>query len=209
MSHCTRFDFCYSDEESIVRSFEKMGLHPFTDVVSEFTSELSKNILARLGSLGSNQYRAICANSGKFQLLACRTEDDRYELFIERAILEYDDERKMKDLSHAFRKAYICVAMEDTVRAIEASNVPARVRETPIGYEIEFGTNYEYGIKVTMAKGEIIEEVTGVQGDVCTKLTELIETMLSHPSTELRTEWKPEYNINIEEQVLQVLSINL
>ena len=61
---------------------------------------------------------------------------------------------------------------------------------------------------ISFEEGKITEEVIGVKGDFCTKLTEDIENILSHPSNELVTEWKQEYNMQIEDQNIQVLSLS-
>jgi hypothetical protein len=209
MSHCTRFDFCYTNEEVIVRAFARMGLTPSTDVVGLFNSEISKRVLGRLGHMGAQQYRAICASSGHYQLFACKVETDHYELMIERGYTTSGDEMHMRKLAEDFQRAYIGEAIDDTVRRIESTNVPARARQTDAGYEIDFGADYGYTIKVTLVGGQINEEVVGVRGDVCAKITQQLEDILSHPSAELKTVWKPEYSVTTEEQTLQVLSINL
>lgn len=100
------------------------------------------------------------------------------------------------------------MVIDGTIKRIEASGVPARVRESPQGFEVEFGPHYEYSIHVTFTGDEITEEVRGVKGDICTRLTEELETLLSRPTAELVTEWKPEYTLVHEEQTLQILSAN-
>ena len=48
----------------------------------------------------------------------------------------------------------------------------------------------------------------GVKGDFCTKLTEDIEDVLSQPTSELKTEWKQEVEMQVEDETLQVLSLS-
>ncbi|MFP0196181.1 DUF2997 domain-containing protein [Pseudomonas sp. PHC1] len=209
MSHCTKFEFSYANEEAIAKAFGKMGLIPTTGLVSMFTSEFSKNVLGRIGYMGTQQFRAVCAETAdNFNLFVCKIEEGSYKLLIERETVSAGDEAIMADLALAFQKAYISIAVDETVRRIDASGVPSKVKETLQGFEIEFGPHYEYSIHVTVTGDEITEEVRGVKGDVCTKLTEELESLLSSPTAELVTEWKPEYTVVHEEQTLKIFSAN-
>lgn len=209
MSHCTKFEFSYVNEEAIAKAFGKMGLSPTTSLVSTFASDFSKKVLSKLGYLGTQQYRAICGQTADgFNLFVCQIEAGSYKLLIERQSISVNDEAIMDDLALSFQKAYVSVAIDETIKRIEASGVPARVKETLQGFEIEFGPRYEYGIHVTFTGDAITEEVHGVKGDICTKLTEELEALLSSPMAELVTEWKPEYTVVHEEQTLQILSAN-
>jgi hypothetical protein len=209
MSHCTTFEFSYVDEEAIAKAFGKMGLSPTTGLVSVFASDFSKKVLSKIGYMGKQQFRAICGQTAdKFNLFVCQIEKGSYQLLIERGAVAAGDEAIMVDLALSFQKAYISVAIDETIKRIEASGVPARVKETLQGLEIEFGPNHEYSIYVTFTGDEITEEVRGVKGDICTKLTEELESLLSSPTAELVTEWKPEYTVVHEEQTLQILSAN-
>ncbi|MGE8174865.1 DUF2997 domain-containing protein [Pseudomonas fluorescens] len=209
MSHCTRFEFSYVNEEAIAKAFGKMGLSPTTGLVSVFASDFSKKVLSKIGYMGKQQFRAICGQTAdKFNLCVCQIEEGSYKLLIERGTISADDEAIMADLALSFQKAYISVAIDETIKRIDASGVPARVKETLQGFEVEFGPNYEYSIHVTFTGDEITEEVHGVKGDICTKLTEELEALLSSPTAELMTEWKPEYTVVHEEQTLQILSAN-
>lgn len=210
MSHCTRFEFSYVNEETIAKAFSKFGLSPTTGLVCSFASDFSKKVLSKIGYMGKQQFRAICGETAdKFNLFVCEVEKGSYQLFIERGTPSAGDETTMADLALRFQKAYVSVAIDETIRRIDASGVPARVKETPQGFDVEFGPNYEYGIHVTLTGDQITEEVHGVKGDICTKLTEELESLLSSPAAELVTEWKPEYTVVHEEQTLQILSANL
>ncbi len=210
MSHCTRFEFSYVNEDAIAKAFGKMGINPETDIVFLYPSEFSKKVLSKVGYMGSQQFRAVCGRAADgFNLFVCQIEENSYRLLIERDTVSDGDEAIKADLALSFQKAYISVAIDETIRRIEASGVPARTKETLQGFEIEFGPQYEYSIHVTFAGDEVMEEVRGVKGDICTKLTEELEALLSSPTAELVTEWKPEYTVVHEEQTLQILSANL
>lgn len=209
MSHCTRFEFSYANEEAIVKAFGKMGINPATDMVLVFPSEFSKKVLSKIGYMGKQQYRAICGTAvDGYNLFVCQVEEGSYKLFVEREVVSVDDEAIKADLALSYQKAYISVAIDNTIKRIETSGVPVRSKETLQGFEVEFGPSYEYSIHVTITGDEIMEEVRGVKGDICTRLTEELEALLSSPTAELVTEWKPEYTIVHEEQALQILSAN-
>jgi len=209
MSHCTKFEFSYVNEDAIAKAFGRMGISPETDIVSLYPSEFSKKVLSKVGYMGSRQFRAVCGRAADgFNLFVCQIEESSYRLLIERDNVSDGDEAIKADLALKFQKAYISVAIDETIKRIEASGVPARTKETLQGFEIEFGSQYEYSIHVTFTGDEIMEEVRGVKGDICTKLTEELETLLSSPTAQLVTEWKPEYTVVHEEQTLQILSAN-
>lgn len=208
MSHCTKFDFKYTSEEAIVKAFRKLNIKCSTELVSEFKSEFSKQVLSKLGYLGSKQYRAIVGNIGKYNIFLCKLAENDYELFIERSIIGSNDAVEMKKLSDEFRKAYIEVAIDEIVKKLDKGNMPSKVEYKQNRYTIAFGSSYEYSLVVSFDEGRVTEEVIGVKGDFCTKLTEDIENILSHPSSVLTTEWKQEYNMQIEDQNIQVLSLN-
>ncbi|WP_432219485.1 DUF2997 domain-containing protein [Pseudomonas kribbensis] len=209
MSHCTKFEFSYVDEEAIAKAFGKMGLRPTTGLVSVFSSDFSKKVLSKMGYMGQQQFRAIYGKTAdEFSLFVCQIEEGSYKLLIERETVSADDEAIMADLASSFQKAYISVAIDETVKRIDASGFPSKVKETVQGFEIEFGPSYEYSIHVTFTGDQVTEEVHGVKGDVCTKLTEELEALLSSPAAELVTEWKPAYTLVHEEQTLQILRAN-
>ena len=78
----------------------------------------------------------------------------------------------------------------------------------PNGLIVNFGPNLEYTLSVLSQDDNIVEEVSGVKGDFCTKLTEDIEDVLSQPTAELKTEWKAEVEMQVEDEALQVLSLS-
>ena len=208
MSHCTKFEFKYSNEDAIVKAFRKLNMKCSTELVSEFKSEFSKQILGKLGYLGSKQYRAICGSLGHFNIFLCKMAENEYELFIERSNVSVDDNIEMQKLSEDFRNAYIAVAVDNIVKKLDKGNMPSKVENQKDKYIINFGSSLEYSVVISFDKGNITEEVVGLKGDFCTKLTEDIENILSHPMAELTTEWKQEYNMQIEDQNVQVLSLS-
>ena len=208
MSHCTKFDFKYTSEEAIVKAFRKLDIKCSTELVSEFKSEFSKQVLGKLGYHGNKQYRAICGVIGKYNIFLCKIGENDYELFVERSVIGNNDNNEMKMLSDDFRRAYIEVAIDEIVKKLDKGNMPYKVETSKNKYTVSFGSSYEYSLVVTFEEGKITEEVIGVKGDFCTKLTEDIENILSHPTSELVTEWKQEYNMQIEDQNIQVLSLS-
>lgn len=208
MSHCTKFDFKYTSEGAIVKAYRKLDIKCSTELVSEFKSEFSKQVLGRLGYLGNKQYRAICGIIGKYNIFLCKIGENDYELFIERSVIGLNDNEEMKNLSDDFQRAYIEVAIDEIVKKLDKGNMASKVESSKNKYTVSFGSSYEYSLVVSFEAGKITEEVIGVKGDFCTKLTEDIENILSHPTSELVTEWKQEYNMQIEDQNIQVLSLS-
>lgn len=206
MSHCTKFDFSYTSEEAIVRTFRKMNINCSTEMVSEFSSDFGKQILGKLGYLGSKQYRAIVGEIEGGHIFVCRVEQDRYELFVEHHQGYNPDEDKI--ISDQFRNAYIEVAIDKVLRKLDLNATRYEVNKQPNGIIVNFGSNLEYTLSVLAENDQIVEDVRGVKGYFCTKLTEDIENVLSHPTSELKTEWKQEVEMQVEDETLQVLSLS-
>ena len=206
MSHCTKFDFSYTSEEAIVRTFRKMNINCSTEMVSEFSSDFGKQILGKLGYLGSKQYRAIVGEIEGGHIFVCRVEQDRYELFVEHHQGYNPDEDKI--IYDQFRNAYIEVAIDKVLRKLDLNATRYEVNKQPNGIIVNFGSNLEYTLSVLAENDQIVEDVRGVKGYFCTKLTEDIENVLSHPTSELKTEWKQEVEMQVEDETLQVLSLS-
>lgn len=177
-------------------------------MVCEFNSDFSKKVLGRLGYLGNKQFRAICGELGKYNIFLCRIAENEYELMVERSEVASSDDREMAKIADDFRRAYMEVAVDEIVKKLDRSNMPSKTKKLKDRFIITFGVSLEYSVVVAFEKGNITEEVIGVKGDFCTRLTEDIENILSHPSAELATEWKPEYTMQIEDQNIQILSLN-
>lgn len=206
MSHCTKFDFSYSSEDAIVKAFRKMNIKCSTDLVSEYSSDIGKQILGRLGYLGHKQYRAIVGEIEGGHIFVCRVEEDKYELFVEHH-QGYDPE-KDKIIADQFRNAYIEVAVDKILRKLDLNATKYELQRQPNGVIVDFGPDLEYTLSVLSENDQIVEDIKGVKGDFCTKLTEDIEDVLSHPQSELRTEWKQEVEMQVDDEVIQVLSLS-
>ena len=206
MSHCTKFDFSYTSEDAIVKAFRKMNIKCSTEMVCKFSSDFGKQILGSLGYAGSKQFRAIVGEIEGGHIFVCRVEQDRYELFVEHHQGYNPDEDKI--ISDQFRNAYIEVAIDKVLRKLDLNATRYEVNKQPNGIIVNFGPNLEYTLSVHYEKDQIVEDVKGVKGDFCTKLTEDIEDVLSQPTSELKTEWKQEVEMQVEDETLQVLSLS-
>lgn len=205
MSHCTKFDFTYSSEDAIVKAFRKLNIKCSTEMVSEFSSDFSKHVLGRLGYVGHKQYRAITGEIEGGHLFMCRIDENNYQLLVE----HYNGYEEIdKVWADKFRKAYVEVAVDKVLRKLDLSATRYEVNHQPNGLVVNFGPNLEYTLSVLSQGDNIIEEVSGVKGDFCTKLTEDIEDILSQPTAELKTEWKAEVEMQVEDEALQVLSLS-
>ena len=206
MSHCTKFDFSYTSEDAIVKAFRKMNIKCSTEMVCDFLSDFAKQVLGKYGYLGSKQYRAIIGEIEGGHIFVCRVEQDKYELFVEHHQGYNSDEDKI--IADRFRNAYIEVAVDKVLRKLDLNAMRYEVNKQPNGMIINFGPNLEYTLSVLSENDQIVEDVKGVKGDFCTKLTEDIEDVLSQPTSELKTEWKQEVEMQVEDETLQVLSLS-
>lgn len=206
MSHCTKFDFTYSSEDAIVKAFRKLNIKCSTEMVCDFSSDFSKKILSRLGYAGNKQYRAIIGEIEGGHLFMCRIDENNYQLFVEHhnSYNEVDD----KVWADKFRNAYIEVAVDKVLKKLDLNATRYEVNHQPNGFIVNFGPKLEYTLSVLSQDDNIVEEVSGVKGDFCTKLTEDIEELLSQPTAELKTEWKAEVEMQVEDETLQVLSLS-
>lgn len=206
MSHCTKFNFTYSSEDAIVKAFRKLNIKCSTEMVCDFSSDFSKQILGRLGYAGNKQYRAIIGEIEGGHLFMCRIDENNYQLFVEHhnSYNEAEDEVWVDK----FRNAYIEVAVDKVLRKLDLNATRYEVNKQPNGMIVNFGPNLEYTLSVLSENNQIVEDVKGVKGDFCTKLTEDIEDVLSQPTSELKTEWKQEVELQVDDEVLQVLSLS-
>lgn len=207
MSHCTKFNFTYSDEESIVLAFRKMGIRSSNEIIANYNNDFQKRILSNLGYMGSRQMRAICGRKDDINMFMCKVAENQYELVCEHPQLTPQIEERMKQLCIEYKQAYIEVAIDAVVKKIENSGTPSHVEKQNDKYTILFGPSLEYQVVISYNEDEIKEEVFGVKGGFCTSLTEDIENILSHPETELVSEFKPEMDITVDDQILQVISL--
>lgn len=207
MSHCTKFDFTYSDEEAIVKAFRKMGLQSSNELVATFNSDIAKKVFSKFGYMGTMQHRAICACKDGINMFMCKIAENQYELICEHPSITVAIKKRMEELAQEYQQAYVEVAVDMVVKKLENTGTPAKVEKNKGNYAISFGPSLEYKVAITYDQNTIKEEVFGVKGSFCTALTEDIENILSHPETELVTEFKEEMEMVVEDQVLQVISL--
>lgn len=207
MSHCTKFDFTYSDEEAIVRAFRKMGVQTSTELVAEYNSDFQKKVLSHFGHMGIRQMRAICGRKEGINMFMCKVAENQFELLCEHPNITPQIADRMKELGVEFQQAYVEVAVDSVVKKIENSGTPTHVEKQKQQYTINFGPSLEYQVVISYDEKVVKEEVFGVKGNFCTALTEDIENILSHPESELVSEFKPEIDMVVEDQVLQVISL--
>ncbi len=208
MSDCTIVDFSYTNKRVVVKAFHKLNMKCSTGMICEFTTDFSKKVLGTLEFAGNKQYRAITGVAGKYQLFVCRIAEEQYELFIERSDIGVNDEIEMEQLAQQFKMAYIEVAVDGIIKKLDNSNMPSQVVKKDNGFIINFGPTMQYSISIIQDDNQIVENVEGIKGDFCTRLTEDIEDILSLPTTELQTEFKTEYNMMVDDQNIQVLNLS-
>ena len=207
MSHCTKFNFTYSDEEAIVRAFRKMDVQTSSELITEYKNDFQKKILSHFGYRGSKQMRAICGCKNGINMFMCKIEENRYELVCEHPNITPQIQDQMNNLGVEFQQAYVEVAVDAVVKRLENSGTPTQVTKMEHKYTINFGPSLEYQVVVSYDDNVVKEEVFGVKGNFCTALTEDIENILSHPEAELVSEFKTEIDMVVEDQVLQVISL--
>lgn len=203
MSHCTKFQFNYTDERTIIKAFEKLKLSCSTEGLLEFDSPLHKYF----GDI-SDVKRCIYARYGKFNLIATKIRAHEYQLYIEKHKVSSDDEIRKVQIEEEFRRAYIEAAVEQVAKKLEKNGMPTNMQIDRNTITLNFGQMLEYSLSVVFEDGHIIEDVSGVKGDFCTHLTEDLEDILSSQDCELNTQWKETYEMPVEDQNIQVLSLS-
>ena len=146
MSHCTKFDFSYSDEEAIVRAFRKMGVQTSYELIAEYNSDFQKKILSKFGHMGVRQMRAICGCKNGINMFMCKVAENKFELMCEHPKITHQVQDRMNKLGVEFQQAYIEVAVDAVVKKIENSGTPAQVMKQEHKYTINFGPSLEYQV---------------------------------------------------------------
>ena len=187
MSHCTKFDFQYTNEKFIRNSFEDLGLKCRTDRVYSYASSYDKEI----GNYKSVRNALVAERNGFNYFM--ENYGTHYELSIEKHNMTYSEQNISQSMAEEFRKTYIMEVAKDVVEKMNAKGENALLEETDAGYEIKFGLIYDKSILIKFDNGRVIEEVHGVKGKNCVSLTEAIENMMSSPEVELESEWTSEY----------------
>ena len=152
------------------------------------------------------EYRSIVGEINGGHIFLCRIDNNNYQLFVEHHYSYNEEEDKV--WADKFRNAYIEVAVDKVLKKLDLNATRYEVSHQPNGLIVNFGPNLEYTLSVLAENDNIVEEVSGIKGDFCTKLTEDIEEVLSQPIAELKTEWKAEVDMQLEDETLQVLSLS-
>jgi hypothetical protein len=209
MSHCTRFDFAYRDEAIAVRAFRHLGLRPETTVISSYASEVAKRVLGGLGLAGRDVSRAICAERAPYTYMLIR-KDDYWELIIESGDAQaLADVTRVARIEADFRLSYVKVSIEQSLgRQLDDAGVPWRLEVDSNTLTVSFGPDFGRLVVFRVSNRGIEEEVSGILGPSCERLTAELEEMLMAPTAELLTEWKPAYHEMIEDEIVQVLRLS-
>ncbi len=187
MSHCTTFEFQYTNRELIIKSFEQLGLEWKNDIVCSYASAYDKE----RGIIQSKR-PAIVAESNDFNYFMCN-EGNYYELLIEKHNMNWKEETYAKQLGTEFQKTYIGKVAENFIEQMVQNGTNCLLDKEDNGYVIRFGSMYEKSILIKFENGRVIEEVQGIKGKNCKSVTEALENMLSTEDATLNTEWTSEY----------------
>lgn len=157
VSHCTKFDFQYTDKELICKVFDKLGLKYKTTVVK--TLGVKSSAMAKRD--GFNYFMEDFGN--------------HYELSIEKSEMSRAEKKIAKKMEEEYRHEYIKIVAEQAVDYMQTKGQDAKLSQTENGFAINFGLSYEKSISIKFEEGQVIEEVQGVKGESCVSLTETLE----------------------------------
>lgn len=193
MSHCTNFEFQYTDRKLITQTFCNLELKCEDGIVCSYDSEYDKAL-----GISSEERPAIVAESNGFKYFM---EDfgHHYELSIEKHNITSADERIAKQMGKEFQKQYVKCAAQQVMKQMEQNGHSCLLEENYEGFEIKFGLMYEKSLFIKLQNGRVIERVRGVKGQSCQSITEALENMLSSADVELNTEWTDEYYENSDD----------
>ena len=192
MSHCTKFDFQYTDAECIRRTFSKLKLN-IENVRVRTDGNLKwrvdeypdfRSYVPARSALGAKKdgFNIFMEDMGKY-----------YELSVEKHDMDSVEKQYATALSEQFRKTYLHEVAEVFVSNMTARGTNCMLDESKDGLAVRFGTMYEKSIFIKFENGRVVEEVHGVKGENCASLTEALENMLSSEDVDLNTEWTEEY----------------
>lgn len=204
MSHCTSFPFAYTEERFIVSALRKMGLTFNYDVVSEYSSHISK-LLSNFGYLGRKQYRSLVAEYKGCNLLIIR-ETDSFKFIVESAKgpVSYTTASLAEE---EFRRAYIMSALESVCRDFQNKGIIAEIRDQGSSLDLCLGPDMSIIVNVSFANGIVTEDVRGCKGDICEEITAQIEAILAKPNTSLDCQWKTSHFESIDNKTIEVLRL--
>ena len=187
MSHCTQFEFQYTDKQLIIQAFEKLGLKCKNDKVYSYASSYDKE-----RGIACDERDAIVAQNRGFNYFM-ENFGNHYELSIEKHNMNQKETHYSVQMGAEFKKQYIKCAAERVIQQMTQNGQNCLMEENSQGFEIKFGLMYEKSLLVKLENGRVIESVRGVKGQSCQSITEALENMLSSPDVELNTEWTEEY----------------
>lgn len=192
MSHCTKFDFQYTDKDLICEVFNNLGLEFKNTIVKTYGMlkwDVEEHPELSSFSPGRN---SIVAKKGKFNYFM-ENYGDCYKLSVERHNMNLDDIECAKIMEDEYRKEYIKAAAQKMVNKMQIHGHNALLTQTEEELKIMFGNTFEKSISIKYNQGSITEEVNGVKGKSCISLTKVLEEMLSSSDTEIKTDWTNEY----------------
>lgn len=187
MSHCTTFEFQYTNRELIIQSFEQLSLEWRDSIVCSYTSSYDKE-----RGIIQREMPAICAEKNGFNYFMCN-KGNHYVLSVEKHNMNWKEETYAKQLGIEFQKTYIGKVAENFIEQMAQNGTNCLLDKEDNGYIIRFGSMYEKSILIKFENGRVIEEVQGVKGKNCKSVTKALENVLSTEDTTLNTEWTSEY----------------
>lgn len=191
-----------------MKAFRRLGLRPETTVVSWYANDAMKKIAGQLGLAGRDVSRATCAERAPYQYMLVR-KDDYLELIVEsHDATALADTVRVARVEADFRLCYLSVMVEEELgRPLDDAGVPWRLEKSADTLTVSFGVDFGRRVAFRVTDGVMEEDVSGVVGASCERLTAALENMLAAPTADLMTEWKPAYHEIIEDEVVQVLRL--
>lgn len=205
MSHCTSFPFAYTEERHIINALQRMDLKPEYDVVSEYSSDLTKK-LSFFGYLGRKQYRAVCAKHGEGNIMIIRDKGIfRFMIESSNGDVPY---KVASNIESFFRSHYIASVLEEICDDFKARGINAELLNKGNVFHIYLGPDRSISITIEASASSIQESVAGAKGNVCEAITSQIEAMLAAPNSTISSEWKTEYYEQIDNKLIQILNLH-
>lgn len=187
VSHCTNFEFQYTDRNLILQAFNKLGIKCYDDTVYSYASSFDKT-----RGIPSAERPAICAERNGFHYFV-ENYGNHYELSMEKHNMTSQEARISEQMADEFKKQYVKCAAEEVMHQMRLKGQNCLMVENSQGFEIKFGALYDKSLLVKLENGRVVESVHGIKGKSCQSITEALENMLSSADVELNTEWTEEY----------------
>jgi hypothetical protein len=132
MSHCTNFDFQYTDRDLICSAFQALNLKWKDDVVYSYASQADKE-----AGIVETSWPAIIAEKNGFNYFM-KNKGKYYILGIEKHDMSSYDRQIAKEMADEFRNTYIKEVAKIVVEDMNSQGQQAILEEAPGGYEIKF-----------------------------------------------------------------------